>query len=157
MAIKRWNMPAGRDSAEALAAQTGLPVPVCAILYARGHGMPEAASAFYSGEGEIEPGHALADMDKAVRRIREAIEDSRRIAVYGGLAEIRDDVLTILTQDAEWPREINLVRAREDREHAQRRLREKTDDMELQYDQVRLRRALVQLEVGSYTLAEEDE
>ena len=81
----------------------------------------------------------------------------RRIAVYGGLAVIENDLLSVLTRDAEWPEEIDLAKARADREHAEQRLREQEDDMEIQNDQVLLRRALVQIEVSSYTLTQGDE
>jgi len=45
----------------------------------------------------------------------------RIIAVYGGLTAVQNDVLTILTNDAEWPEEIDRVRATADREQAQMR------------------------------------
>ena len=79
----------------------------------------------------------------------------RRIAVYGGLASVRNNVLTVLTNDAEWPEEIDRARADANREHAQRRLQEKTDDIEIREDLVMLRRALVQIEVSAYTYDEQ--
>ena len=81
----------------------------------------------------------------------------RKIAVYGGVAAIQNDVLTILTEDAEWPEDIDRARAEADREQAERRLQERVDDVEIGYDQVRLRRALVQIEVSSSTLDSKDE
>ena len=84
----------------------------------------------------------------ALRIMNEGVE--RRIAVYGGLASVANNVLTILTNDAEWPEEINRARADEDREQAQRRLQERTDDIIIQEDLVLLRRALVQIEVSSF-------
>jgi len=77
-------------------------------------------------------------------------DEIRRIAVYGGLATIQNDVITILTNDAEWPEDVDRARAEADREHAERRLRERADDIEIQHDQVLLRRALVQIEISSY-------
>lgn len=76
--------------------------------------------------------------------------NERRIAVYGGLATVKNNVLTILTNDAEWPEEIDRVRAEANREHAERRLQERTDDIEIREDLLMLRRALVQIEVSSY-------
>jgi len=78
----------------------------------------------------------------------------RKLAVYGGLALIEDNTVTILTPDAHWPDEINVVHANADRDRAQKRLQEKIDDIEIQNDQVLLRRALVQIEVGSHTFTE---
>lgn len=110
------------------------------------------------GDMGVLPGHEprSAVLDYAPMRILDGGSE-RRIAVYGGLAVIEDDILTVLTHDAEWPEEIDLTQARVDRERAERRLREKEDDLEIQFDQVRLRRALVQIEVSSNTLTQVDE
>ena len=78
--------------------------------------------------------------------------NERRIAVFGGLAEVKNNVLTVLTNLAEWPEDIDHARALADLEHAERRLQERVDDIEIQDDQVLLRRALVRIEVGSYPL-----
>ena len=111
-----------------------------------------------SGDMGVLPGHEprCAVLDYASLRIRGGGYE-RRIAVYGGLAVIENDVLTILTGDAEWPEEIDLAQAQADREHAQQRLREREDDTELRSDQVLLRRALVQIEVCSFTLTQGEE
>ena len=77
--------------------------------------------------------------------------------MYGGLAVMQDNVLTVLTNDAEWPEEIDHSRAKADREHLERRLQEKTDDIEIQNDQVLLRRALVRIEVSSSAFTQQDE
>ena len=58
-------------------------------------------------------------------------------------------MLTILTNGAEWPSDIDRARAVHDREHARRRLQERIDDIEIRDDQVLLRRALVRIEVSS--------
>jgi len=104
-----------------------------------------------TGDMGVLPGHEArsAVLNYGVLRILDD-DMERRIAVYGGLAIIEKDVLTILTHDAEWPDEIDQARANADREHAERRLQEKVDDIEIQEDLVRLRRALVQIEVSSY-------
>jgi len=111
-----------------------------------------------SGDMGVLPGHEprSAVLDYAPLRILRGGYE-HRIAVYGGLAVIEDDVLTILTRDAEWPEEINLAQARADREYAEQRLRDQEDDRELQSDQVLLRRALVQIEVSSHTLTQQEE
>ena len=110
-----------------------------------------------TGDMGILPGHETrsAVLDYGIMRILDDGSE-RWIAVYGGLAVIQDDVLTILTQDAEWPEEIDLTRAQANREHAERRLQEKTDDLEIQSDQVLLRRALVQIEAGSYLFTDQE-
>jgi len=111
-----------------------------------------------SGDMGVLPEHEphSAVLNYAPLRIRGGGYE-RHIAVYGGLAIIEDDVLTILTDDAQWPEEIDLAQAKADRERAEQRLREKEDDRELQNDQVLLRRALVQIEVSSHTLTQGEE
>jgi len=79
----------------------------------------------------------------------------RHIAVFGGIAEILNDTLTIVTSGAEWPNDINRVRVETDIEHAEQRLQEKKDDLEILSDQLLLRRSLVLLEASSYTVKEE--
>ena len=110
-----------------------------------------------TGDMGIMPGHETrsAVLDYGVMRILND-DNERWIAVYGGLAVIKDNVLTVLTHDAEWPEEIDRAHAHATREHAERRLQEKTDDLEIQSDQVLLRRALVQIEVSSYTFKDDD-
>ena len=76
----------------------------------------------------------------------------RRIAVFGGLAEVQNNVLTVLTSGAEWPEDIDRSRAMADLEQYERRLQEQVEDIEIRDDQVLLRRALVRLEVSSYPL-----
>ena len=89
-----------------------------------------------------------------LRMINEGVE--RKIAVYGGTATIQNNVLTVLTSGADWPDEIDLTKAQADRDHAERRLREKADDLEIEVDQVLLRRALVQIEAGLSTADDEE-
>ena len=111
-----------------------------------------------TGDLGVLPGHeprsAVLRMG-IVRILSDGVE--RRIAVYGGLAVIKDDTLSILTNEAEWPEEVDLARAEANREHAERRLHEKTDDREILNDQLLLRRALVQIEVSAYAYAQQDE
>ncbi|MCL1848236.1 MAG: ATP synthase F1 subunit epsilon [Clostridiales bacterium] len=104
----------------------------------------------YSG---ILPGHDARSflLDYGVLRIFDNGEE-RRIAVFGGVAEIREDVLTILTTGAELPEEINLARAESERERIERRMQENIDDIDIQRDQVLLRRSLVQIEVSASPL-----
>ena len=76
----------------------------------------------------------------------------RKIAVFGGIAQVRDNVLTILASDAQWPEDIDLAQVEAERDKIERRLRDSTDDLQIQRDQVIMRRTLVQIEVSSYPL-----
>ena len=109
-----------------------------------------------TGPMGILPGHApyTSVLDIGALQILDG-ENIRKIALFGGIAEIRDDVLTILTPFAEWPEDIDRAHAEADREHARHRLQENVDDMEIQRDQVLLRRSLVRIEVSSDSLVSE--
>ena len=76
----------------------------------------------------------------------------RRIAVYGGLAQVKDNVLTILANDAQWPEDIDLARVEAEREQTERRLKDSVDALEIQRYHVLMRRTLVQIEVSAYPL-----
>ena len=106
-----------------------------------------------TGDMGILPGHEplSAALTYGILRILSGGEE-RRLAVFGGLAEVQNNVITILTNLAEWPEDIDRARALADVEHAERRLKERVDDIEIQDDQVLLRRALVRIEVSSYLL-----
>jgi len=96
-----------------------------------------------------EPTSAILDF--GVLRI--ITDDSeRRMAVYGGIAQVRDNVVTILANEAQWPEDINLAFAQSERERMERRSQEDLDDLDIQRDQVLMRRTLVQIEVSSYPL-----
>ena len=109
-----------------------------------------------TGDLGVLPGHEArsAVLDFGVLRIFSDISDMRMIAVYGGLVEIKGDVVTLLANDAEWPQDIDFEMARAEQEELEQRLRSKDDDdyLDIQRDQIKLRRALVQIEVSSYPL-----
>ena len=106
-----------------------------------------------NGPMGVMPGHDTRSvvLDLGILRIHDDHRESV-IAVFGGIAEIRQDVLTVLTTEAEWPRDVDSSRAETEREHIERRLQESRDDMEIQRDQALLRRALVLIEVSSQPL-----
>ena len=106
-----------------------------------------------SGDMGIMANHMTcsAVLDYGVLRIFND-DSERKIAVYGGIAQMRDNVLTILANDAQWPEDIDLAQVEAEREKAERRMRESTDDLQIQRDQIKMRRTLVQIEVSSYPL-----
>ena len=102
------------------------------------------------GDMGVMPGHITcsAILDYGVLRIVRG-EAERRIAVFGGVAEINENVLTVLTAEAEWPEDIDRTRAELERDHLERRIQEGKDDIEIQRDQGLLRRSLVMIEVSA--------
>jgi len=63
--------------------QVGLPTLLSRVLCARGHTTPEAAKALAGESDALTNPYRLKDMDKAVARIRQAINNDERIAVFG--------------------------------------------------------------------------
>ena len=96
-----------------------------------------------------EPTSAI--LDYGVLRIFDDI-DERRMAVYGGIAQVRDNVVTILANDAQWPEDIDVAFIESEKERMARRSQEDLDDLDIQRDQVLMRRTLVQIEVSAYPL-----
>lgn len=84
MGMQQWILPtADKDAAKGLSAQCGESEYLCRLLLARGYNTPERASGFLAQEGELTDPYALKDMDRAVGRIRRAIEEGEMIAIYG--------------------------------------------------------------------------
>ena len=106
-----------------------------------------------TGDMGILPHHEAcsAILDYGVMRIITG-EDERRMAVFGGIAQVLDNQVTVLANDAQWPEDIDIATAEAERDRSARRLQEDVDILEIQKDQIRMRRSLVQIEVSSYPL-----
>ena len=84
VSIKQWNLPCLREqAAEELAGQTGLPLLVSRVLCARGCATQEKADQLTHADTALSNPYRLRDMEKAVARIRKAMENGERIAVFG--------------------------------------------------------------------------
>jgi len=71
---------------------------------------------------------------------------SRKAALHTGFAEILQDSITILAEDAEWPDEIDEARAQAARERAETRIREHNPDTDMARAQTALLRAMARIE-----------
>ncbi|MCL2248701.1 MAG: ATP synthase F1 subunit epsilon [Oscillospiraceae bacterium] len=96
-----------------------------------------------------EPTSAILDYG-VLRIINGNVE--RRLAVFGGIAQIGDNKVTLLVNDAQWPEDIDIAFVEAERERLDRRAQESMDDLNLARDQVLMRRTLVQIEVSSFPL-----
>jgi single-stranded-DNA-specific exonuclease len=77
------------------------------LLCARGFAKPECADEFLRTDlGLINDPYLMADMDKAVNRIRRAINEGERVAVYG---DYDVDGLTAASLMADWLRKRGLI------------------------------------------------
>ena len=70
------------------------------------------------------------------------------IAVHGGFMEVRKDKVVILAEAAELGKDIDLVRARQAKERAERRLADKASNVDFKRAELALQRALNRLTVG---------
>lgn len=79
-----WEIPQKRTVIPQQLVQAGCSPLLAAILHSRGMTSPEQAKDFLScpAESMLDP-YLLPDMDKAVRRINQAIENNEYVAVYG--------------------------------------------------------------------------
>lgn len=83
MGLKHWSLRQGNDEIKnQISSSLGLGSLASATLAARGYDS-ESASRFIGGDGAIHSPFLLKDMDKAVQRIRYAIENDQTIAVFG--------------------------------------------------------------------------
>ena len=92
-----------------------------------------------------------AILDYGVLRIMNN-EEERRMAVFGGIAQIGENKVTILANDAQWPEDIDMAFVEAERDRMARRSQESQDDLTIQRDQVLMRRTLVQMEVSTFPL-----
>ena len=105
------------------------------------------------GDMGILPGHMALSAVLGISPLR--IMDSgteRVLAVFGGLINVRDNVVTVMTEKALWPDEIDEAKAREEHDRAQQAREALSDDTDLRSNQIAMRRALVQMEVSTYPL-----
>lgn len=83
---KRWicNELPNDAAAEKLAAQLSIEKPLAALLIQRGINTPEAAEEFFNPDiSKLHNPFLMKDMDKAVKRLSDAIIDNQKILVYG--------------------------------------------------------------------------
>lgn len=71
-------------AAAALASHAGIRPLTARILLSRGHGAPEQAARFLTPKlGQLRPPDAMADLDRALDRLTQALRDGQRVGVFG--------------------------------------------------------------------------
>jgi F-type H+-transporting ATPase subunit epsilon len=110
------------------------------------------------GDMGVLPGHepVSVSLGDGILRIINNNRTEQKIAVFGGVAVVRNDLVKIMTTIAQRPGEIDLPRAEADRRMAELLLQERSEDAKIQSYQVMLRRSLVRIEVSVYP-QEQDE
>lgn len=74
-------------------------------------------------------------------------EGIKNAALHSGFAEILQDKITILAEVVEWPEEIDLNRAEDAKERAEKRLQEKEHGTDLYRAEAALLRAMARINV----------
>lgn len=101
------------------------------------------------GELGVLPGHAPLSAvlgDGVLRIVNNGVE--KKLAVFGGLAEIDRNKVSILTTIAQSPEEIDLERAQADREATEEAMQEDSEENMTRRLQVMQTRALVRIHVS---------
>lgn len=84
--------------------------------------------------------------DGILRIFNDGVE--KKLAVFGGIAEIGDTAVNILSTIAQRSEEIDLERAETDRRDAEATLLEESEELKIHSSHVLLRRSLVRIEVS---------
>jgi len=100
------------------------------------------------GDLGVLTGHAPVSTvlgDGILRYYNDGVE--KKLALFGGIVEIDDTTVNIISTIAQRPDEIDLERAERDRHEAEAAL-EETEELQIHGIQVRLRRSFVRIEVS---------
>jgi F-type H+-transporting ATPase subunit epsilon len=101
------------------------------------------------GELGILPSHTplISQLKTGVLNYRQGT-DKRQLFVSGGFVEVLDDRVSVLTDVAERPEEIDLERAQRARERAEKRLSTKSDEIDIPRANLKLQRALTRIQLA---------
>jgi F-type H+-transporting ATPase subunit epsilon len=105
-----------------------------------------------SGELGILPGHAplITELGNGPLSYRSSSSaEPVVLAVLSGFAEVLPDRVTVLAETAERPEEIDVERAKQALERAEKRLKSTDTDVDWDRATVALQRALVRIQVGT--------
>lgn len=73
--------------------------------------------------------------------------EKKLASLISGFVDIEEDGVTILAETCEWPDEIDEERAKEAKIRAQRRISEKSKELDLARAELALKRALVRIDI----------
>ncbi|MFI3172644.1 MAG: ATP synthase F1 subunit epsilon [Eubacteriales bacterium] len=72
-------------------------------------------------------------------------EGIKKCAVLGGFVEIQKEKITVMAEDAQWPDEIDVERAKAAAKRAEERIQAKTGDTDVRRAEVALKKALARV------------
>ncbi|NLG33276.1 MAG: F0F1 ATP synthase subunit epsilon [Syntrophomonadaceae bacterium] len=102
------------------------------------------------GEMGIMKNHAplVAGLKVGVLRYKDPSDSQAKIALSGGFIEVVDNVARVLAETAEFGSEIDVLRAKAAKERAEKRLSQRTEDINYVRAQLALQRALARLKAA---------
>ncbi|QOR33777.1 F0F1 ATP synthase subunit epsilon [Clostridium sp. 'deep sea'] len=105
-----------------------------------------------SGELGIMPGHTpiLATLQAGVMRVKVNDSSHDLIAVSGGFLEVSTEQITVLARTAELQSEIDINRAKEAKERAEKRLKDTSDKIDHTRAKAALDRAMARLKTKNF-------
>jgi F-type H+-transporting ATPase subunit epsilon len=103
-----------------------------------------------TGELGILPDHTplISQLKTGVLSYRQG-NQNRRMHVSGGFIEVASDSVSVLSDVAEKPDEIDVERAQRAKERAERRLASRGEDTDFDRAELKLQRALTRIQVGN--------
>ena len=102
------------------------------------------------GEIGILPGHVPLEGVLGINPLRIFDEGNERVmALFGGVVTVRDNVVTLMTERALWPDEIDQDQAKADLQEAERALEAAGPTNNNRTNRIALRKAKAQIEVVS--------
>lgn len=106
------------------------------------------------GEMGILPGHepCAVRLEPGAMQVYENHRPVSALAVVGGFATVQDNEVVVMTPVAERPEELEAVLKRMEAERAESRRNEQLADFEMQRMEIALRRALVKMEVSTFSV-----
>lgn len=75
-------------------------------------------------------------------------DGAKKAAVMGGFAEIQKTQVTVLAEDAQWPDEIDVERAKEAKKRAEDRLGRHAEGLDMMRAEAALKRAVARLDTA---------
>ena len=107
-----------------------------------------------SGELGVLPGHIplTATLSSTIFYMKENPEaPEQKFSIHGGFVRVEPESITVVTQAAEWPEDINVERAQAAKERAEQRLTEAhSENTDVARAEYALKRALVRLELAGH-------
>ncbi|MDX1969361.1 MAG: F0F1 ATP synthase subunit epsilon [Planctomycetaceae bacterium] len=101
------------------------------------------------GELGILPDHTplISQLKTGVLTYRQG-NDRKQLHVSGGFVEVLSDRVSVLSDVAERPEEIDLDRAQRAKERAEKRLSARADDIDFDRAELKLQRAMIRIQLG---------